>query len=69
MTAKLVVLDNYGLEYDEDLQNKAAYLATKTLALQTLGDPGLFTIENIILMVILIIVIAGAVVYLRRRSR
>jgi len=68
-TAKLVVLDNYGLEYNEDRPKTAVYLATKTLALQALGVPGLFTLENIILMVMLIIVIAGAVVYLRRRSR
>ncbi|MCK4633962.1 hypothetical protein KAT42_03950, partial [Candidatus Bathyarchaeota archaeon] len=68
-TIKLVVLDNYGLEYNEDRPKTAAYLTTKTLALQALGAPGLFTLENIILMVMLIIVIAGAIVYLRRRSR
>ena len=68
-TVKLVVLDNYGLEYNEDRPKTAAYLTTKTLALQALGAPSLFSIENIILMVMLIIVIAGAVVYLRRRSR
>ena len=68
-TVKLFVLDNYGIEYNEDRPKTAAYLATKTLALQAYSGPGIFTIENIILMVILIAVIAGAVVYLRRRSR
>jgi len=66
---KLVVQDNYGLEYNEDRPKTAPYLATKTIAVQALGAPSLFTLENIILIVLLIAVIAGAIVYLRRRSR
>lgn len=66
---KLTVEDNYGLKYNASRPQTAAYLATKIIALQAAGGPALFTIENIILVAILIIVIGGAIVYLRRRSR
>jgi len=68
-TVALEVTDNYGLTYDEDRPLTASYRITKTLEIAEHTGPGLFNIENIVLIIILVVVIALAGIYLRRRSR
>ncbi len=70
----LGVKDNFGLEFDPEHPSDRPklieyYQTSKILTLQSQAGPGIFDIENIILAVIIIVVIAGAIIYLRRRSR
>jgi hypothetical protein len=78
-TVMLVVTDSFGitaqastgtLNYTSTLLRPAtaSYRALKTLNVQLSGGPGL-NIEWIVLAIILIVIIAVAIFYLRRRSR
>ena len=78
-TVMLVVTDSFGItaqastgtiNYNSTLLRPATapYRTTKTLNVQLSGGPGL-NIEWIILAIILIVIIAVAIFYLRRRSR
>ena len=68
-TVALEVLDIYGIEYDETRAATSPYRKTVVLEVAEAPPPSFFNIENIALIVILIVIIALAVVYLRRRSR
>jgi len=68
-TVALEVLDIYGIKYDETRAATSPYRKTVVLEVAEAPPPSFFNIENIALIVILIVIIALAVVYLRRRSR
>jgi hypothetical protein len=68
-SVKLEVKDNYGVEYDENRPATAPYQKTVFFEVGETGPPSIFTVENIALVLILVVIIGLAVVYLRRRSR
>jgi hypothetical protein len=68
-TVTLDVKDNYGITYDPARPASEPWRAIKSLEIGEATGPGLFTLDNIVLVVILVVIIALAVVYLRRRSR
>ncbi|UCD96176.1 MAG: hypothetical protein JSV35_06690 [Candidatus Bathyarchaeota archaeon] len=68
-TVTLDVKDNYGVTFDPARPATEPWRAKKTLEIGEPTGPGLFTLDNIVLVVILVVIIALAVVYLRRRSR
>ena len=80
-TVMLVVRDNYGvtaqapvgstLTPTSDLRRPATapYRTIFKVAISQAPPPSLFTIENIVLILILVAIIAATVIYLRRRSR
>jgi len=68
-TVALEVLDIYGIKYDETRAATSPYRETVVLEVAEAPPPSFFNIENIALIVMLIVIIAIAIVYLRRRSR
>ncbi|MCK4477706.1 hypothetical protein KAU88_04170 [Candidatus Bathyarchaeota archaeon] len=68
-TVALEVLDIYGIKYDETRAATSPYRKTVVLEVAEAPPPSFFNIENIALIVMLIVIIAIAIVYLRRRSR
>ncbi|MCK4498404.1 hypothetical protein KAU25_04320, partial [Candidatus Bathyarchaeota archaeon] len=68
-TVTLDVLDNYGVTYDPARPASDPWRQTKTLEVTEKTTGGLFSLDNIVLIVILVVIIALAIVYIRRRSR
>ena len=68
-TVALEVEDNWGVTYNENRPLTAPYRITKIIEVSPYVGAGIFNIENIALIVMLVVVIAVAVIYLRRRSR
>ena len=65
----LKVEDSFGLTHNPSRPSTAPYLKEVTLDLTAQGPGSPFSLENIALIAILIVVIVAAVLYLRRRSR
>jgi hypothetical protein len=68
-TVTLDVRDNYGVTYDPARPASDPWRKTKALEIGEKTSGGLFSLDNIVLVVILVVIIALAVVYIRRRSR